>query len=157
MRTTYQDAYSGVYHKALTPRLLTVYKKLIHEVIPAVEGSKSSDTIIQFRVLGHVPPPTAWSENTAKVPARQAGPCTPSISRRTTESGHATSCTRSSNLSPNTMYLNVDNGAALHSSKLKPRLTRRPTRRSALESVAPASHSRAAMFGASFGNIHHRQ
>ena len=34
----------------------------------------------------------------------------------------------------------VDNGAALNSSKLKPRLTTCPTRRSALESVAPVSH-----------------
>ena len=34
----------------------------------------------------------------------------------------------------------VGNGAALYNSKLKPRLTRCPTRRSALESVAPASY-----------------
>ena len=39
-----------------------------------------------------------------------------------------------------TYVLNVDNGAALYNSKLKPRLTRCPTRRSALESSAPATH-----------------
>ena len=44
-------------YKALAPRLLTLNKE---EVIPTVQCSKSSDTIIRVKVLGNVHLPNTW-------------------------------------------------------------------------------------------------
>ena len=133
--------------KALTPRLLIVYKKLSDSYCRGLKVVRHHDPVQSARPRSS---PQRMVENTAKGEFLQPSRPLHTVnllfeddtnnSRRTTESGHATPCTLSSNLSPSTMYLNVCIGAALYNSKLKPQLTRCPTRCSALESVAPTSH-----------------
>ena len=95
-------------------------------MIPTVEGSRSSDAMIQFRVLGHVPPHIAWLKIPPNVSScSKACHWTPSIS-----------CSKTADTEQLQMYrrirlrhllhsvvepvakhhvdvLNVDNGAAL--------------------------------------------
>ena len=109
--------------------------------------------MIQFRVLGHVPPSNVWLKIPSKViSCSKAGNWTPSIPCSKTTPYNSRQLQTYHRIRPRHLLhsaveldakqhvINVDNGAALCNSKLKPRLTRCPTRRSAPESVAPASH-----------------
>ena len=109
--------------------------------------------MIQIRVLGHVPPPNAWLNIPPKVSScSKAGHWTPSISCSKTTPNNSRQLQTCHRIRPRHLLhsvvelvakhhvINVDNGAALYNSKLKLRLPRCPTRRSALESVAPVSH-----------------